>query len=220
MTPDFVKAVDPVFEMMIDLKEQIEQKSAPTPEAIRGAFIRRFSESEKLLHQRPEVWDLARYALVAWIDEQLASSLAWSGSEEWNKNKLQFDFSSNMSARNVARERFFERAKDAEEKQRKDALEVYFMCVVLGFQGVYKAVDGLATPHDIGVPDAVEDWLRKTREWIKLNPAKVNEKRPATVEHDANPHDGKYHLLGMVMAFIVTSIVASLAVYFWCWAKA
>ena len=209
MTPDFAKAVDPIFKMMIDLKEQVEKNSAPAPDAMNDAFIRRIDESQKMLHTRPDDWDLARYALVAWIDEQLASSLSWPGSGFWNQNKLQVKYYRKM----LAREAFFEKAIEAEKLPKKDALEVYFLCVVLGFQGVYDGAPGLKTPEDLGQPDKIDDWLRKARNWIKLNPAKVSEKRSAGLAHYADPLNGKYQLLGMVMACIFTGIVASLVMY-------
>ena len=93
------------------------------------------------------------------------------------------------------------------------ARPVFFLCVVLGFKGAYDAAPGLELPLDIGIPETMEEWLRKTRNWIKLSPVKVSERRPVGVEHDASPLIGKYQLLGMVMACVVTTSLASLVVF-------
>lgn len=211
MTPDFVKAIDPIVELMIDVKEQIEKNNFPAPELIRSKFIQRIDASEKLVDKRPQDWELASYALVAWIDEMLASQLPWNGASYWNQNKLQVKYFRNQ----LARERFFLRAKDAENLPKKDALEVFFMCVILGFKGVYDGAPGLESPHDVGIPDDMADWIRRTRDWIKLSPMKVNERRQVGAEHDAGPMNGKYQLLSMFMTFIVFSMVAGLVVFVW-----
>lgn len=211
MTPDFVKAIDPIVEMMIDVKEQIEKNNFPAPALIRSKFIQRIDASEKLLDKRPEEWSLASYALVGWIDEMLASQLPWDGASYWNQNKLQVKYFRN----NLARERFFIRAKEAENLPKKDALEVYFMCVILGFKGVYDGAPGLESPRDVDIPDEMADWIRRTRDWIKLSPIKVNERRQVGIEHDSGPMNGKYHLLGMFMTFILTCVIAGVVVAIW-----
>ena len=211
MTPDFVKAIDPIVELMIDVKEQIEKNNFPAPELIRNRFIQRIDASEKMVDKRPQEWELASYALVAWIDEMLASQLPWNGASYWNQNKLQVKYFRNM----LARERFFLKAKEAENLPKKDALEVYFMCVILGFKGVYDGAPGLESPRDVGIPDEMADWIRRTRDWIKLSPMKVNEPRQVGIEHDAGPMNGKYQLLGMFMTFVVTSLLAGLVVFIW-----
>ena len=122
MTPEFANAVDPIIEMMIDVKEQIEKNSAPQAEHIRSGFIYCIKGSTESLRHRHAEWDLAQYALVAWIDEQLATSLAWPGASFWSKNKLQMKYYRCQ----MSREGFFERAAKAEKLEKKDALEVFF----------------------------------------------------------------------------------------------
>ena len=209
MTPDFVKAVDPIIEMMVNLKEKIDRNNAPPATHARDAFIRQFEASAKFLHHRQEEWDVARYALVAWIDEQLASVLSWTGSSYWNQNKLQVNYYGHQ----LARERFYVWATKAEQMPKKDALEVYFLCVVLGFEGAYDNAPGLQTPTDLGLPETKPDWIRKVRNWIKLTPVKLSERRTVGVEHDAEPLTGRVQVLSMVVTTIVTAAIVGMAVY-------
>lgn len=90
--------------------------------------------------------DDARYALVAFIDEQLFRA-RWAGRQEWMLEPLQLVYFNE----NTAGEGFFERL-DALEKDpaRVHVLEVYYLCLALGFQGKYavRGGDGLAAVTD------------------------------------------------------------------------
>lgn len=211
MTPEFVKAVDPIVEMMVDVKEQIEKNAAPQPDYIRSGLIHCIQLSRESLRDRPSEWDLAQYALVAWIDEQLATSLAWPGASFWSKNKLQLKYYRCQ----LSREGFFERAAEAEKIEKKDALEVFFLCVVLGFKGVYDGTADRRRPQDLGLPDTLAEWQRRMRDCVKLTPAKVVEKRGANNRHGTTPLYGKYQFLGTLMTFVIMTIYAVLLAYAW-----
>lgn len=209
MTPGFANAVDPIIEMMLTFKEQIEKNTTCRPDFVRQSFIQRIAASEKLVHEEPEEWDLARFALVTWIDEQLVYSLAWPYSASWNQQKLQTHYYRTQTAR----ESFFERAAQAERSAQKDALEVFFICVVLGFKGVYDPAAKVKSPKQMGLPDNLQDWIRKTRQHIKLNDVKVVEKEMATDGFEATPLKGKYDLLRISLTFFVTAVFAGLVIF-------
>ena len=75
----------------------------------------------------------ARYALVAFIDEQVLKS-TWSGRTEWMSQPLQL-----ISYREyTAGENFFVRLRShLQSGARPLALEVYYLCLALGFRGAY-----------------------------------------------------------------------------------
>ena len=75
---------------------------------------------------------LAKYALVYWIDEILINS-SWSHALDWREHILEWDF----YRERLGGEAFFDRAREAEALSRTDPLEVFFLCVALGFQGKY-----------------------------------------------------------------------------------
>jgi type VI secretion system protein ImpK len=74
-----------------------------------------------------------KYALVAFVDEQILKS-EWPGRMQWLARPLQLA----MFGENTAGEGFFTRMEQLREQPaRAHVLEVYFLCVALGFQGVY-----------------------------------------------------------------------------------
>ncbi len=75
----------------------------------------------------------AKYALVAYLDEQILKS-PWPGRQQWLANPLQLVH----FHENTAGEGFYVRMEQLRQQpQRAHVLEVYFLCVSLGFQGIY-----------------------------------------------------------------------------------
>jgi type VI secretion system protein ImpK len=106
----------------------------------------------------------ARYALVAFIDEQVMRS-EWSGRAEWMSRPLQLD----LYRENTAGENFFVRLRALlRTADRPVAVEIYYLCLVLGFQGAYR---------DGGEPGALEKFTRAARDQLKKalpDPTKVS----------------------------------------------
>jgi type VI secretion system protein ImpK len=75
----------------------------------------------------------ARYAIVAFIDEKIFQS-NWSGKQEWMLDPLQLAYFNETTAG----EGFFNRLKELEARpERAHVLQLYYLCLVLGFQGIY-----------------------------------------------------------------------------------
>jgi type VI secretion system protein ImpK len=70
-----------------------------------------------------------RYALVCWLDELFTTRGPWA--EEWNEHKLEVE----LYGSNDRAWKFWEQAKLAQNRATTDALEVYYLCVTLGFRG-------------------------------------------------------------------------------------
>lgn len=213
MTPNFAKYIDPIIETIVDFKEQIEKNAAPPPDAIQRRVLQKFEEGEKKLSNRRDEWEMARYQLAVWIDEMLSRSLAWPGADYWSENKLQLRYYPRMEGR----ERFYILANQAERLPCKDVLEVSFLCVILGFKGAYDAVPGLQKPENLGIglPASQQDWMRNVRTMIKLDSASLSERRPADLDHPAQPLEGKYQFLAMLLSCVFSVIIALLVAYVW-----
>jgi type VI secretion system protein ImpK len=84
-----------------------------------------------------------RYALVAWLDDIFILDSPWS--RLWNERKLETD----IYGTNVRAELFWDQARRAEARATTDALEAYYLCVMLGFRGEL-------ADH----PEKVEDWAK------------------------------------------------------------
>jgi type VI secretion system protein ImpK len=74
----------------------------------------------------------ARYALVAFMDERVLKS-NWAGRTEWMKRPLQLELYREFAAG----ENFFLRMRPLLQRQPTPAsLEIYYLCLALGFEGV------------------------------------------------------------------------------------
>ena len=106
----------------------------------------------------------ARYALVAFIDEQVMRS-DWAGRAEWMARPLQLE----LYRENTAGENFFVRLRALlRAGDRPVAVEIYYLCLVLGFQGAYR---------DGGEPQAVEKFTKAARDNLRKvlpDPSKVS----------------------------------------------
>lgn len=71
----------------------------------------------------------ARYAVVCWLDELFVLDTPWS--EHWNEHKLEVA----LYASNDRAWRFWSQAKLAASRGLVDALEVFYLCAMLGFRG-------------------------------------------------------------------------------------
>jgi type VI secretion system protein ImpK len=109
-------------------------------------------------------WDLSKYALVSWIDEMLVDA-SWRGAEWWSNNVLEVEFFNTR----LCNEQFFVNAKIAASLTRRDALEVYYVCVILGFRGLYgnPHLSSMLTEQH-GLPNDLATWAKQVAMSIRL----------------------------------------------------
>lgn len=191
MTPKFSEAVDPVFEYVLDLLDQIERRESVRPEQEHERIRRLLDQGAAKLGESKE-WELARYGLCAWIDEMLILEAPWSADhrEWWNNNSLE----SHLFGARLRWYKYYMEAKQAAELPRRDALEVFYLGVVLGFRGLYRdandhRVTG-ASPDQLGaqgdegyepaymnrlevvetyqLPPDLDAWIKRTASAIKV----------------------------------------------------
>jgi type VI secretion system protein ImpK len=87
-----------------------------------------------------------RYALVCWLDELFILESPWSS--KWNENKLE----ARLFGTNDRAFRFWEQAELAATRPTPDALEVFFLTVLLGFSG-----------DRVDDPILLSSWIAATR---------------------------------------------------------
>lgn len=157
MTPKFAQAVDPVFEYVLGLLVRIDHQETPSPEEEQGHIRKLLDEADAKAAQTPE-WKLAKYGLVCWIDEVLIEA-PWSGAPWWAENILERQ----LFRTRLRNQEFYKQAGDAAAHSQKDALEVFYLCVVLGFRGLYE--DPIAAPvaaESLGLPPQLQGWVDQT----------------------------------------------------------
>ena len=101
----------------------------------------------------PDLADM-RYALVAFIDEQLLKS-NWPGRSEWMGQPLQLVLFNQYDAG----ETFFSRLNHLLNENRPEALSAYYLCLALGFRGQY-GVSGDASALN-GIMQAAQQQLAR-----------------------------------------------------------
>jgi type VI secretion system protein ImpK len=91
-------------------------------------------EAKRYGHSEEDI-KATRYALCALIDETILNS-RWSFKDQWAERPLQLEY----FGEHMAGERFFDLLDRVRQKGRRKAelLEVFCMCLILGFQGKYK----------------------------------------------------------------------------------
>ncbi|MDZ4782043.1 MAG: DotU family type IV/VI secretion system protein [Planctomycetia bacterium] len=163
MTPKFAQAVDPVLLHVLGLLERVARDERPSPQEERLQITALLDQAEAIVGVGQE-WELGKYALVSWIDEVLLET-PWEGREWWNNNVLEVE---TFNTR-LCNERFYTRAQEASTLPRRDALEVYYVCVVLGFRGLYREPELAAMlTESNGLPDTLDGWARQTALAIRL----------------------------------------------------
>ena len=128
-----------VFSDLLVLGYQLRQaRDLGSPDSIRLRLEQMFQEADRLgIEQgifRDTLMD-ARFAVVAFLDEMILSS-GWPHKEEWASRPLQFQYFET----NVAGEEFFTKLDSFRRALpiNPDLLEIYHVCLVLGFEGQYK----------------------------------------------------------------------------------
>jgi type VI secretion system protein ImpK len=200
MTPRFSKAIDPIFLHVLGLLERMGQGENPLAEEERVRICGWISQAEEQLGQSRE-WQLAKYAIVAWIDEVMIDA-AWEGRSWWTENSLEWHFF-NTNERYYL---FYLKEREAAALAPKDAQEVFYLCVVLGFRGLYRDAGRAAeVAKDHQLPPDLGSWARQTWmaiRWHPLRPAISEASRPL---EGASPLEGPFPLvwstfLGVVLA--------------------
>lgn len=163
MTPRFASAVDPVFRQGLVLLARI-QRGDVLDAAQEQRRLLAFLEQGAIVAGSSQEWKLAEYALVAWLDEMLVDT-PWSGQDWWSNNVLEVA----LYQTRICHERFYVLAGEAAESTRRDALNVYHDCVVLGFRGLYRSSTLVADlTRRQGLPPNVTEWLRQTELSIRI----------------------------------------------------
>jgi type VI secretion system protein ImpK len=95
-----------------------------------------------------------RYALACWLDEVFTRAPGWA--DRWNERKLEVE----LYGTNDRAWKFWEQARYAEQHPADDALEVFYLCVRLGFRGTLD-----------GNPARLEEWLIAARDRLAPVPS-------------------------------------------------
>lgn len=103
--------------------------------------------------------EMAKFALVGFLDETILQS-NWALRDLWAGNPLQLQYFNEFNAG----EEFYtklETLRNADDPKKLDVLEVYFLCLALGFKGKYADLRGMEKIKVLA--DSISKELRKAR---------------------------------------------------------
>lgn len=213
MTPNFAAAVDPFIVYVVNLLDRIGEDEEPDPEEEHTRIRSLLDRAENQLGNDREGWDLAKYALTVWTDELLISA-PWDGRGWWVSNAMEFA----IFRTNVAFTEFFAKAREAANLTKKNALEVFYVCAVLGFRGLYRDPNAESLALDAELPPTFEGWAKKCATVIQLGqgvPPIHENPRPGT---GAPPLEGQFIALGsLLLGITLAAICGLLAAAVWDW---
>jgi type VI secretion system protein ImpK len=109
-------------------------KKQPPFDQVKADIQRLISKCQESLNNGPfsqEDYDLARFAIFAWIDEAILNS-SWKEKHLWQGEQLQRFYYQTSDAGEI----FFERLNTLGPHQR-DVREIYYLCLAIGFMGRY-----------------------------------------------------------------------------------
>lgn len=140
-----LEAAAPVLQLITRLRTA-ETMDGP----LRAEAVAAFEQFERFAYERGVAsadMHHARFALAASVDEAVLAS-AWDGRLDWMGQSLQMQY----FGEHLAGEKFFARLGQIREAGpgQTGLLELYYVCLQLGFEGVYK-LRGLEQLHALQV---------------------------------------------------------------------
>jgi len=208
MTPFFAEALDPIILTVLELLERISRNEPVQPQEERSFLQNRFHEAEARVGQKRD-WQLAKYALTAWIDDMLIEA-PWAGRGWWENNSLEFAY---FQTRDRATE-FYVKAREAAELSSRDALEAFYLAVMLGFRGLYGSPEAIYLADQLRLPATIESWTEQAARSIQVGQGRPKISGPLRTSPGAPPLEGKFQLLGAALMVVILSAFTIVVGYF------
>ncbi len=130
---DLVAFAGPVFDLILRIKAGIVAPSNELRPQV-AAMLADFEKRAERYRFNHKIVQVAKFALASFVDETVLTN-NFPLRDEWEKYALQLEYFGEQLAGN----KFFEKL-DAMLKQietTQDAVEIYYVCMLLGFKGRY-----------------------------------------------------------------------------------
>lgn len=130
---DLIAFAGPVFDLILRLKAGIVHPSNDLRPKI-ASMLGDFEKRAERYRFNNKIIQVAKFGLASFVDETVLTN-QFHLKEEWEKNPLQLEYFGEQ----LAGEKFFDKL-NAMLKQidvTQDAVEIYYICMLLGFKGKY-----------------------------------------------------------------------------------
>lgn len=130
---DLVAFAGPIFDLILRLKAGIVAPSNDLRPKI-ASLLDDFERRAERYRFSSKIIQVAKFALASFVDETVLSN-NFNLKEEWEKYPLQLE----LFGEQLAGNKFFEKlqAMLKQVDQTADAVEIYYVCMLLGFKGRY-----------------------------------------------------------------------------------
>lgn len=130
---DLVTFAGPVFDLILRLKAGIVQPSNDLRPKI-ASLLRDFEERALRYRYRESIIQVAKFGLASFVDETVLTN-NFPLKEDWEKYPIQLEYFGEQLAGN----KFYDKleAMLRQTDVTADAIEVYYVCMLLGFKGRY-----------------------------------------------------------------------------------
>jgi type VI secretion system protein ImpK len=176
---DMVSLASPVFDLILRVKSGIVTPSAELRPRV-ASLLQGFEERANRYRFDSRLIQVAKFALAAFVDETVLTN-NFPLKDEWEKNPLQLEYFGEQLAGN----KFFDKLQ-AMLKQigtTGDAVEIYYVCMLLGFKGRYavyehdKLMNIMQTTANELVKSGKIQNLELSPHWLANDQPKPPEKR-------------------------------------------
>ncbi len=131
----------PLFAYSFQMQKMQDVGPADTLFAKIDGMLRDLDVGAKIAELPLEYVQLAKYALAAYFDEMILLS-EWAVKDAWMGKPLQLAYFNDFAAG----EEFYNKLdtlRNTTEKKKLEVLEVYYLCLTLGFKGKYADLQGM-----------------------------------------------------------------------------
>ena len=165
---DLVRFAGPVFDLILRVKSGVVQPSNKLRPKI-AKLLEDFEKRAERYRINHKIVRVSKFALAAFVDETVLTN-NFPLKKEWEKNPLQLEYFGEQLAGN----KFFEKLDSMlnQIKTTADAVEIYYVCMLLGFKGRYavyeqdklvsimqKTANGLVKAGKIVPTELSPNWL-------------------------------------------------------------
>jgi type VI secretion system protein ImpK len=130
---DLITFAGPIFDLILRLKAGIVPPSNDLRPKV-AAMLADFDKRAERYRINQKIIQVSKFALAAFVDETVLMN-NFPMRDQWEKNALQLE----LFGEQLAGNKFFEKlqAMLGQIEVTKDAVEIYYMCMLLGFKGRY-----------------------------------------------------------------------------------
>lgn len=131
---DLVGVASPVFELVLKLQAGVLALSTELRPTV-GRMLQEIEQRGATLRYSERQVKAVKFALAAFVDETIMTTNS-ALREEWEKFPLQLEY----FGEHLAGVKFFERLDELlkQVETDTDVVEIYYLCLLLGFKGKYK----------------------------------------------------------------------------------